>query len=208
MKQCLAIVAILLLVMAFGITGAIAQPMGQNDGMQDDPPMGSSMMCGKMGGGMMGSGMMHDEMMDGGMMSEHQIRMILMKLGLDDKQKERIDGIITKTKKDMIRKNAELQIAKIDLKNILGNDPVDMKAAESKLRDMEGIKTAMMLARLNAVEEGKSVLTSEQRAKMKEIMQRHMMGEGMEDGSCCCDMKKGDRMKGMEHHDHEKMMMQ
>ncbi len=216
MKQCLAIMTVLLLVVAFGITGAVAQPMGQNEGMQDDPPMGGGMMCGKMGSGMMG-GMMHDgmmrggrmedEMMDGEMMSEHHIRMILMQLGLNDKQKEQIDGIITRTKKDMIKRKADLQIAKIDLKNILSKDPVDMKAAESQIREIEAMKTAMMLAHLNAVEEGKSLLTSEQRAKMKKIMQMQMMDGGMKDGGCSCDMMKGGMTKEMEHHDHENMMM-
>jgi Spy/CpxP family protein refolding chaperone len=184
--------AILLLVMAFGITGAIAQPMGQNEGMQDDPPMGGDMMCGKMGGGMM-----HD-----GMMGEHHIRMILMQLGLDDKQKEQIEGIITRTKKDMIKKNADLKIAQIDLENILSKDPVDMKAAESKFRAIEAIKTDLMLVHLNAVQEGKSILTPEQRAKMKEIMHKHMM-----DGGCNCEKMKGEMMKEKEHHDQEKMMM-
>lgn len=216
MKQCLAIMTVLLLVVAFGITGAVAQPMGQNEGMQDDSPMGGGMMCGKMGSGMMGGmmhdgmmggGMMQDEMMGGDMMSEHQIRMILTKLVLDDKQKEQIDGIITRTKKDMIKRKADLQIAEIDLKNIISKDPVDMKAAESKLREIEAMKTAMMLAHLNAVEEGKSLLTSEQRAKMKKIMQVQMMGGSMKDGGCSCDMMKGDMTKEMEHHDHEKMMM-
>ncbi len=202
MKQCLAIIAILLLVMAFGITGAIAEPMGQNEGMQDDPPMGGDMMCGKMGGGMMhegmaGGGMMHDKMM-----GEHHIRMILMQLGLDDKQKEQIDGIITRTKKDMIKRNADLEIAKIDLENILSKDPVDMKAAESKLRELEAIKTDLKLVHLKAVQEGKSMLTPEQRAKMKEIMHKHMM-----DGNCNCEKMKGEMMKEKEHHDQEKMMM-
>ena len=217
MKQCLAITAILLLVVAFGITGAIAQPMGQNEGMHDDSPMGGGMMCGKMGGGMMG-GMMQDGMMNcgmmqddspmgGDMMSEHHIRMLLMKLDLNDKQKEQIDGIITRTKKDMIKRKADLQIAKIDLKNILSKDPVDMKAAESQIREIEAMKTAMMLAHLNAVEEGKSLLTSEQRAKMKKIMQMQMMGGGMKDGGCSCDMMKGGMTKEREHHDHENMMM-
>ncbi len=207
MKRYITILAILLLVMGFGITGAVAQPMGQNVGMQDDPPLGGGMMCGKMGG-LMGGGMM---------MSEHHIRMMLSHLGLDQKQKEQIDRIILRTKKDMIKRKAELKIAEVDLEDIISKDPVDMKAAESKLKEIESMKTAMTLARLSAVQEGKAVLTPEQRAKLKEMMEKHMMGGGMMEGGMCggmmkggegcgCGMMKGDMMKGMEHHDHEKMM--
>ncbi len=197
MKRYAAIIAILLLVLICGINYAVAA---------DDPPMGGGMMCGKMGGGMMGGGMMNEGMMGGGMHDEmmeraHHIKIMLMNLGLDEKQKAEIDSIMTGHMKDVIKKKADLQIAKIDLKNILSKDPMDMKAAESKLKEIEAIKTAMILAHLNAHQEVKSVLTPEQRKKMKEMMEMHMMGEGM----CGC-MKDGGMMKEKGYHDHEKMM--
>ncbi|MBF0507183.1 MAG: periplasmic heavy metal sensor [Nitrospirae bacterium] len=213
MKHYVTIAAILLLILAFGINGAIAQSMGQNEGMkaQDPPPghmgmMGGGMKCDKMGGGMKDGGscgcMKHDKMME----RAHHMKMMLMHLGLDEKQKAQIDGIMTSHVKDVIKKKADLQIAKVDLKNIISKDPVDMKAAESKLKEIEAMKTALILAHLNAHQKIKSLLTPEQQTKMKEMMEMHMMGGGMKDGGCCGGMMKGDMMKEMGHHDHEKMM--
>lgn len=193
MKQCLSISAFLLLVLAFCISGASAQSMDQGAGMQDDPPGQMNMKC--------------DSMMHEGMMKrQHHMKMMLMRLGLDDKQKAEVDRIMTVHMKDVIKKKADLDIAKLELKSILSKDPMDMKAAESKLKEIESIKTAIFLAHLNVHQEIKSVLTPEQQTKMKNMMEMHMMGGGVmgKDG-CGCDMMKGE-MKGKDHCEHEKTM--
>ena len=208
MKQCLSISAMLLFVLAFCISAASAQPMDRGAGMQDDPPGQMNMKCGgMMHEGMMHEGMMHEGMTHEGMMKrQHHMKMMLMRLGLDEKQQAEVDKIMTAHMKDVIKKKADLDIAKLDLKSILSKDPMDMKAAESKLKEIEAMKTAMFLAHLNVHQEIKSVLTPEQQIKMKEMMKMHMMGGGMmgKDG-CGCDMMKGE-MKGKEHSEHEKMM--
>ncbi|MGO9380290.1 MAG: Spy/CpxP family protein refolding chaperone [Dissulfurispiraceae bacterium] len=198
MKKYLSICAILLLVLAFCISGASAQPMDQGAGMQDDPPGKMNMKCGSM---------MHEGMMHGNMMERQQhMKMMLTRLGLDEKQKAEVDRIMTAHMKDVIKKKADLEIAKIDLKSILGTDPMDMKAAEAKLKEIEAIKTAIFLAHLTAHQEIKSILTPEQQKKMKEMMEMHMMGGGMMGkGGCGCDMMKGE-MKEKEQYEHEKMM--
>jgi len=213
MKQCLSISALLLLVFAFCISGASAQPMDQGAGMQDDPPGQMNMKCdsmmheGMMHEGMMHEGMMHEGTMHEGMMKQqHHMKMMLMRLGLDDKQKAEVDRIMTAHMKDVIKKKADLDIAKLELKSILSKDPMDMKAAESKLKEIESIKTAIFLAHLNVHQGIKSVLTPEQQTKMKNMMEMHMMGGGVmgKDG-CGCDMMKGE-MKGKDHCEHEKTM--
>ena len=130
------------------------------------------------------------------MKRQHHMKMMLMRLGLDEKQQAEVDKIMTAHMKDVIKKKADLDIAKLDLKSILSKDPMDLKAAESKLKEIEAMKTAMFLAHLNVHQEIKSVLTPEQQIKMKEMMKMHMMGGGMmgKDG-CDCDMMKGE-MKG------------
>ena len=198
MKCCLSISSILLLVLVFCFSGASAQPMDQGSGMQDDPPGQMNMKC---------DGMMHDGMMHGDMMErQHHMKMMLTRLGLDEKQKAEVDRIMTAHMKDVIKKKADLDIANIDLKSIISKDPMDMKAAESKLKEIEAIKTAIFLAHLNVHQEIKSVLTPEQQTKMKNMMEMHMMGGGMtgKDG-CGCEMMKGG-MKGKEHYEHEKIM--
>jgi len=170
-------------------------------------------MCGCMGekgggmheGGMMGGmghhdmGMMHGmgRMQDGGMMmdNDHPMWKHLMGLGLDDKQKEALQTLRSKTVKDMVRKRADKQIADIELKDLLDRDPVDMKAVEAAVKKKESLKTTMFLAHLKAREEMKSILTPDQRKRLKEMM---AAGGGAGCGMRCSDAGH----KDMPMHEH------
>ncbi len=177
----------------------------------DMPMMGGGMMgCGMMGGmGHQGMGMMGSRggMKDGGKMQEmmmdddHPMWRHLIGLGLDEKQKGEVKEIRNRVMQEMIKKRAEEQIAGIELKDLLDKDPVDMKAVETKLRQIETLKTEMHLSLIRAREEMKSKLTPEQRKKMKEMMEsRHMMGGmGMMQGKC-------GMMGGMTHPETEEPM--
>src|SRR5271169_5834649 len=55
---------------------------------------------------------------------QHSHMFMFKKLGLDDKQREAIRAIHLKTKKEMIRKVADIKVAKIELMEILSKDPV------------------------------------------------------------------------------------
>ncbi len=90
----------------------------------------------------------------------------LISLGLDDKQKEEIKAIKDKVMKETIMQEADLRIASIELKEILDDDPVDMKAVEARLQRMETVRTALRLSHIRAMEEIKSKLTPEQRKKL------------------------------------------
>jgi Spy/CpxP family protein refolding chaperone len=170
-------------------------------------------MCGCMGekggamqkGGMMG-GMGHHEMgmmhgmggMQGGgaMMGEdHPLWKHLMGLGLDDKQKESLKALRSKTEKDMVKKKADMQIAVIELNDLLDKDPVDMKAVEASAKKKGSLKTEMFLAHIKAREEMKALLTPDQRKRLKE-----MRGPGHGAG---CGMMGGDaERKDMPMHEH------
>ncbi len=155
-------------------------------------------MCGEKGG-MMGMGMMHGMggmqggcmMMDGGCgMWDH-----LMKLGLDDKQKDALKALHSKTMKDMVKKRAEKEIAGIELRDLLAKDPVDIKAVEAAAKKKESLETEMFLIRVKAHEEMKSLLTPDQRKKLKEMM------EG-DRGSGCAMMGSEGEHRGMPMHEH------
>jgi len=92
-------------------------------------------------------------------------------LGLDEKQREAVKAIKNKEMKDMIKKRADKQIAKLELKEILAKDPVDMKAVEAKVKQIESIGTDMRLSHIRAMEEVKATLTPEQKKKMKEMIE-------------------------------------
>ncbi len=135
---------------------------------------GEKMTC-EEGGPVMG----HMGRREAGMRSaEHHIWRALADLGLDEKQKGAIKDIRTSAKKDAIRKIAEIQISRIELREILDNDPVDMGAVEAKLKQMESLKTDLHMSRIKAMEEIKAKLTPEQRQKFKTNLRKHFRGHG------------------------------
>jgi Spy/CpxP family protein refolding chaperone len=153
------------------------------------------------GGMMEGMGMMHGmgDMHDGKMMDdEHPMWKHLMSLGLDDKQKDALKALRSKTMKDMVKKKADKQIAGIELKDLLDKDPLDMKAVEASLKKNESLKTEMALAHIKAREEMKLILTPDQRKRLKEMMEPGHAGCGMMGG-----MMHGDaEHKDMPKHEH------
>ena len=165
-------------------------------------------MCGCMGGsgggmrggmmhgmgGMEGMGTMHGM---GGMMmgDDHPMWKHLMGLGLDEKQKEALKALHSKTMKDMTKRKADLQISVIELKDLLDKDPVDMKAVEAAAKKSGSLRTEMFLAHVKAHEEMKSILTPEQRKKLKEMMESGT-------GAGCGMMGGAEEHKDMPMHEH------
>ncbi len=195
-------VPVLLLLLIVGVIGANAQSMGPDEGgvMQDcRMAAGAGMMTHDMSGrmGMTGGMTMgHMRMLPEDLMeARHQVMGMMMGLGLGEKQMGAIQKIIDMTVKGMIRKRSDLLIAIIDLEGILHKEPVDLNAVEGQMKQIEAMKTEMFIAHLKALEEVKSLLSPEQKGRLKEMMQMHMIGgmEMMKD--CDCSMpeeKKAD----------------
>lgn len=166
--------------------------MGEKGGgMQEGGMMGGmghqgmAMMHGM--GGMQGGAMMMDD--------DHPMWKHLMGLGLDDKQKDALKALRSKTMKDMVKRMADMQIAGIELKDLLDKDPVDMKSVEVSLKKNASLKTEMFLAHIKAREEMKSILTPDQRKRLKEMMEA---GRG-----AGCGMMGGEaEHKDMPMHEH------
>jgi len=156
-------------------------------------------MCGEQGGGRTGGmgrpgmGMMHGMggMQGGGMMmdGDHGMWDHLMKLGLDDKQKDALKALHSRTMKEIVRKKAEKQVADIELRDFLDKDPVDLKAVEAAAKKSQSFETEIFLIHVKAHEEMKALLTADQRKRLKE------MGEGCSAG---CGMMGG-------HEEHKDM---
>ena len=140
----------------------------------------SAQTCGQ-GGGLWdaGSPMVSSMRHDGRGMTrrEHPLWRSLMSLGLDEKQMESIKEIKNRVMKDTIRKSADLEVARIDLKDIIHMDQVDMNAAEAMLKKIASLQTDIRLSHIKAMQEIKSKLTPEQRKKFKEMRE---MGPGQE----------------------------
>ena len=142
---------------------------GMHGGMMMEGMEHPGMMHG-MGGGMHGDDMMGDS---------HPLWKRVMELNLDDKQKEALKALHTKTVKDVVRKRADKTIAHVELQDLLEKEPIDMKAVEASAKKNEAISTDMFLAHVRSHEEVKALLTPEQRKKFKEILEAGPGGCGM-----------------------------
>ena len=134
---------------------------------------GSAMMGGHgMGAGMMGGGhgLMGGHGMGGDRMKdvEHHLARVLDGLNLDEQQKKAIGEIRSTMKKDTIRKMADIRIARIELSDLLLQDPLDLKAVEAKVRQLGSLRTEMHLSHIKALENIKAKLSPEQRKLLKE----------------------------------------
>ena len=168
----------------------------------DSEMRGPGMMMDKQGqqgcGMMMGMdmGMHRRGMMTG---EDHSFLERVMGLGLDEKQKDAVNAVHSKTKKEMIKKQAEWQITHIDLKDLLAKDAVDMKAVEALAKKCESLRTDMFLSHVKMHEEIKTLLTVEQKKNLKEPV------DAGHDGDCKdCSMMNNMMRNMMETrmHDH------
>jgi Spy/CpxP family protein refolding chaperone len=138
---------------------------------------------------MMGSGMMG--MMEGGGMGGHMgmmhprpmLRMLKTELNLSEGQEKQLKDILYQVTKTTIKQRADVRVAEIELQQLLDADPVEMGKVETKLKDLEGLRTALRLNLIKAHEQAKGVLSPEQRQKLERLHDRHpgmqgMMGDG------------------------------
>jgi Spy/CpxP family protein refolding chaperone len=148
---------------------------------------------GEMGGQGMNAGMMGCNGMDGQMMAAgHHMSMHLAGLNLDVQQKATIDKIKSKMMKESIRKMADIRIVQIELKDLITQDVADMKAVESKVKQLEAMKTDLQLSHIQAMQDIKNLLTTEQKKKLKEMMETMpmMKGMNMENNKKCDSLNK------------------
>ena len=100
---------------------------------------------------------------------KHHHWLHLQSLNLSEKQKEALKEIENSATKELIRRNADKQIAEIELRELLDKDTVDLKAVETKLKQIEAIKTETQLIIIKSMENMKAKLTPEQREVLKKM---------------------------------------
>jgi hypothetical protein len=97
-------------------------------------------------------------------------------LGLSPAQVESIERLTIDFAREVIRRQADWQIASLDLATMLDPDPadpakeLDLGRVEAKIREIERIDGDLELARLRAIEAGKAQLSAEQRAKVGALL--------------------------------------
>ncbi len=134
------------------------------------------MMSSRMGPGMMGS-----RMMDPGEMREHHalaerplISFMLQhkaELKLTSEQIEKLEALRTDFRKEAIKKWSDLQIAEVELDTLLQKEPIDLAQVETKTKQIADLQADIRLARIKTLEQGKTLLSPEQRSELEKLSQ-------------------------------------
>ncbi len=143
----------------------------------------------------MHGGMKHSDEMCGMRGDGHHLWGSLKGLGLDEKQKVAIKEIKSRVTKETIKKRADVQVARVELRDMLDKDPVDVGAVEAKIKQISAMAADIRIQHVKAIEEIKTQLTPEQREKFKKTMKRHWRKEH-------CGMGMSGKRFGNKHHRH------
>jgi Spy/CpxP family protein refolding chaperone len=85
-------------------------------------------------------------------------------LRLSPQQVGALERLRADFQKEVIRRDADIRVAEMDLATLLrGVGSADLAPAEAKVREIERLRADLRIARLHAIEQGKALLTSEQR---------------------------------------------
>ena len=95
-------------------------------------------------------------------------------LGLSEEQVNKIKPIHRDMKKKQVRFKADLEIAQIELKEIIEVKDFDLDKANAQVKKIGDMETAHHLEMLKSVKEVRSILTDEQFKKMKGMMHMKM----------------------------------
>jgi Spy/CpxP family protein refolding chaperone len=93
-------------------------------------------------------------------------------MAITDDQATKLQTIKTNFEKTKIKMKADMQLTSLDLHELLRDDKGDLGAVESKLKNLYEIRAGLYLASVKAGRDAKSVLTDEQRARMKAVHDR------------------------------------
>ena len=93
-------------------------------------------------------------------------------LKLTDDQIKRLKDIRDAFSKKSVKERAEMKTRRIDLKRALDTEKIDLTDVEKKIREVSNMRVDLRIARLKAIQEGKSVLNAEQQKQLSKIARK------------------------------------
>ena len=93
-------------------------------------------------------------------------------LKLTDDQVKRLKDIRDAFSKKAVKERAEIKTRGIDLKRALDAEKLDLADAEKKIRDISKMRVDLRIARLKAIQDGKSVLNDDQQKQLSKIARK------------------------------------
>ena len=91
-------------------------------------------------------------------------------LNLSPDQVRNLERLRSDFEREAVKNESDLRVAEMDLGELLRADSVDVKRAEAKIREIEKLRAELRLGRIRAIEQGKGVLSQEQREKLRAML--------------------------------------
>lgn len=101
------------------------------------------------------------------------------KLQLTPEQRDKMDSTKIAHQKDMIRKNADRDIAQIELDELMRKDDPNLTAVGDQLKKIANMEADLKLAQIKIMVDIKALLTKEQKDNLKMMMERDRMNMAM-----------------------------
>ncbi len=160
----------------------------KEESCEKEPGMHDKMMQGDMGMHKRGEHMMKRGMM---MQGAYQWEYLKKRLNLTGEQANKLGKIYSDYKKEMLRKKADIQIAEIELGDLLKTRGSDEKAIEDRVNNLESLRSNLNMYRVKALLKTREFLSDEQYEGLANLilgwMEPHkMMGESH---GCMGDMR-------------------
>jgi len=101
-------------------------------------------------------------------------------LDLSDLQVDELKGMENEQHKWHIQKRADIEVAQVELEELLDQDPVNFDKVKAKISQIGDMEKEMLLSRLTVIQKAHKVLTAEQLEKAQEMKKGRpgLMGQG------------------------------
>ena len=91
-------------------------------------------------------------------------------LALTPEQASRLEKLRQDFARESIRRDADIRIAEMDLAALLDQPALDMAKVEAKIRELARLRADLRIERIRTIEQGRAVLTPEQRTKLQGLL--------------------------------------
>jgi Spy/CpxP family protein refolding chaperone len=108
-------------------------------------------------------------------------------LDLSSDQKKRMADIRDRQQRSAIKAQADMRLARLDLRKLMRADTPDRRAVESQIEKLGAMRTAMQKSRVGMMFDLRAVLTQEQRDKLKDWRENGRPGDEEERGGSDSD---------------------
>ena len=93
-------------------------------------------------------------------------------MAITDEQETKLRGVETAFKKTRIKMKAEVELANLDLHELLKKEESSLSDIEAKLKNVHILEADLLMASIKSKRDAKAVLTDEQRSRMKAVHDR------------------------------------